>query len=92
MMQQEQDINDLAFEANTNLSIRSKYEFIQQAYADIPNKRVLSKTDNETAKITICTMPSVQFPNVAISPTTENIFDYLRNKRPALAQVLMGAR
>jgi len=56
------------------------------------NERALSKTDNEAAKITICTMPSVQFPNVAISPAAENIFGYSCNKRTARVKVLMGAR
>lgn len=79
MMKQEQDINDLAFEANiwrispTSTNIR--------AYIDA-NESALSKTDNEVAKITICTLVrSVQFPNAAISSTAENIFDYSRNKR-----------
>lgn len=51
-----------------------------RAYIDA-NEKALSKTDNEVAKITICAVRSVQFPNVAISSTAENIFDYSRNNK-----------
>lgn len=75
MQREQQDINDITFEANVRISPTNTH------ISTRTNERALWKTDNEEAKITICTVRSVQFSNVAILSMAANIFDYSRNKR-----------